>query len=227
MNKLAIGFAASVAAVALWASPAHAFVAWSNSNGSGTGFDWMNGGSLNGLYGDPTLVSGNTLIFFPNNFRADSANGVTDFVTDTIMVDILAAPGQEISGITISEFGDWAINSAGQIDIEGTVTVTDLNDPGRNGSDNLIANPGNSFSTPGSGEWNGTMGIDLAGMGGDSWTWIHIELTNTLTAYSQSGTSSFVEKKIGGAGIQMTLIPPPGTGMLLALSGVIASRRRR
>ncbi|MFG0257198.1 MAG: hypothetical protein ACF8GE_04780 [Phycisphaerales bacterium JB043] len=227
MNKLAISVAASVAAVALWTSPAHAFVPWSNANGSATGFDWMNGGSTTGLYGDPTLVNGNTLLFFPNSFRADSADGVTDIVTDTLVVDILANIGSEIDSIVISEFGDYAINGAGQIDIVGDVTITDLNDPGRQAMDSLVVNPGNTITAAGNGSWDGSMVIDLAGLGGDSWTWIHIELTNTLTAQSQSGTSSFVSKKIGGAGIQMTLIPTPGAGVLLGIGGLFAARRRR
>jgi hypothetical protein len=227
MKKLLFIVSTTVAAVALWTSPAHAFIAWSNTTGSATGFSWLNGGSTFGLYGNPTLVGGNTLLFFPNAFRAESFNGVSNTITDTIFVDILAAPGQELSGIQISEFGDWAINAAGSLNISGNITVTDLNDPFRNPSDALVANPGNLITSPGSGSWDGTMMIDLSALGGNSWTWIHLELTNTLTANSSVGTSSFVQKKVAGTGIQMTLIPTPGAGMLLGLGGLLAVRRRR
>ena len=71
------------------------------------------------------------------------------------------------------------------------------------------------------------MMIDLSAIVGNAWTWIHLELTNTLTAQSNAGTSSFVEKKVAGAGIQMTLIPAPGAASLLGLGALLAARRRR
>ena len=227
MNKLVISVVATLGAAALWANSAHALVAWTNSSGSGTGFSWANGGSTNGLYGDPSLVGGNTLLFFPNAFRAESSNGVTDTITDTIFVDIISGPGQEITAISINEFGDWAINASGQIDINASLTVIDLNNPLRQANDTMAVNPGSIITTPGSGSWDGSVMIDLSAIVGDAWTWIHIELSNTLTAQSSTGTSSFVEKKVAGAGIQMTVIPAPGAATLLGLGTLLATRRRR
>jgi hypothetical protein len=205
---------------------AGAAVMWSNSNGVATSFTWENGGSDNGLYGDPTLVGGNTLVFFPSGFRAESNNGVTDSVSDRLFVDIIANPGQKLTEIVISELGDYGIVGAGSVNLLATLDITDLLNPMRTESDMLTANPTMPI-VAGSGNWSASGGVLFSMAPGEEWTHIRLELTNLLEAFSSAGSSSFIEKKVAGTGIQIMVIPTPGAAALLAMGGLACSRRRR
>jgi hypothetical protein len=228
----------AVAALAIcvaWSSSAQAFIFWTNQNGSGAGFDWMGGGSDNGLFGSPTLIGGNTLVFFPSNFRADSLNGSPATTADRLEVTIIAQTSQLISGIQISEFGDYAINGGGEVSVTGTMFITDLINPGpfpgfpRLVSGDLASTPGSPIQSAGtvSGSWTAQVGIDLTSTGGPDWTMIKIVLNNNLFALSNAGGSSFIEKKVVGTGIAITIVPTPGATALLGLGGLFAIRRRR
>src|SRR3954470_21204463 len=99
----------AVAGVLGLAGAADAFVNWVPSSGAGSFFTYSGGGSDNGLFGNPTIVGGNTFKFFPPNFTADSNNGVSQSVNDRLEVTLLANPGQRFTLIRITEIGDWAI----------------------------------------------------------------------------------------------------------------------
>ncbi|MHC4976901.1 MAG: hypothetical protein ACYTF7_09900 [Planctomycetota bacterium] len=219
----------------------NAFIMWADTgdgvgNRSGTNMDFTGGGSDFGLFGDPTVVGGNTLVFFPSLFRANSSNGTPGDEHDRLEVTIIAHAGFTIDQIQISEFGDYAINGGGEVSVTGTMFVTDLINtlPGpfplpRVESDDLVSDPVSPITSAGtvSGSWTATAGIDLASTGGPDWTMVKLVLNNNLFALSDAGGNSFIEKKVAGAGIAITIVPMPGTGALLAISGLIAIRRRR
>lgn len=206
------------------AGVAQAFVPWSNANGSAAFFNWQNGGSDNGLYGDPVLVNGNTFVLSPSNFRATSANGAPAAIGDRLVVEILANPGLEITGISITEFGDFGVFGSGSVSSSGVLQVTDLNTVNPVRSTNLSHNPAMPI-TSGNGGWTGSGALDLT-VDFPSWTVLRLELTDNLLALSTPGGVSFIEKKVIGAGIAITVIPEPSALALLALGGLAALRRR-
>ena len=126
MNKIA--FLSLILCLCVFSNSFGAFVYWGGGmkDGSATAFDWFNGGSDNGLFGDPVLVGGNTFVFTPQNFRADSLDGVSGTAADRLKVTLVAKPGQMITGIRITEFGDYGITGNGEVRISGGLFMTNM-----------------------------------------------------------------------------------------------------
>lgn len=217
---------AGLAAFAASAGSALAFVPWDQPNGAGSNFTWANGGSREGRFGNPVLVNGNTFVFFPSNFRAQSVNGAANVVGDRLEFDLFANAGFLISGIRISEFGDYGIvGDGGQVSASGGLFVTNLN-TGATVDDEIVTTPGSPIQGEGFGNWNGTAGVDLTGQN-PGWTRIHVVVDNDLVAISGAGGVAFIEKKVFGSGVSITIVPTPGSMALLAAGSVLAFRRRR
>src|SRR5262245_58379057 len=84
-----------------WCISSAQAVPWNNPSGSSPGFfSWENGSNDVGLFGSPIAIA-NSLVFFPSNFKAVSANGVADVKSDKINVDILAEGNLNITQINI------------------------------------------------------------------------------------------------------------------------------
>lgn len=223
---VASGFVALAAA-----NQASAFVFWSNANGMTSDFMWMGGGSDNGLFGDPTLV-GNTFIFTPSGFQANSTNGSAVQIIDRLEVELVAKGAFNFTDIVISEFGDYAITGIGEVSVTGGLFVTDLENlaPGgilpRVADDSLMSSPGSPI-TSGAGNWTASAGVDLVNWdAGPVWTHIKVVLNNVLIATTEGqGDAAFIEKKVGGVSIQ--IVPTPGSAMLFAVGGLVAVRRKR
>jgi len=207
-------------------SGASANVPWANPSGTASFFTWANGGSSTGLYGSPTLVGGDTFVFFPQNFRAQSSNGVAATSTDRLEVDLFAGPGFRFSAIQLQEFGDYGIETAGSVSASGTLTILDLDNPVRTTGAAMTTNPGFPYVTPGTGNWDATAGVDLGSVG-PSWTHIHMVLDNDLLAISIPGHATYIEKSVLGSGVAMTILPAPGGLAILGLGALAAGRRRR
>jgi hypothetical protein len=209
-------------ALLAFANSASAFTFWSNQNGVGTGFSWSGGGSDNGLFGDPNLVGGNTFVFTPSAFRAESLNGVPDNKTDRIEVILLANPGLTFTGFRIHEGGDYGILQDGSVSATGVLTVEDQNVV-RSASDNLVTSPASPILS-GTGSWDGTAEVTLLAIEG--WTEIKLVLENNLIAISAPGNISFIEKKFLGTSVEV-LVPEPGSIALLGLGAAGLLFRRR
>jgi len=201
------------------AGSAQAFVSWSNPNGVGSFFSWSGGGSDNGLFGSPILVGGQSFVFFPSNFRAQSSNGGAVQVSDRLQVTLEAFQGFSFDQVHIQEFGDYGVVNGGQVVANMGMFVTDLN---------LFrtATANNTFSTGanGFGNWTAQTTTLLS-----SWippaNKIQVVLNNNLIAISNGqGSVAFIEKKV--AGIIITF-PAPGSLALVGLGGLVAMRRRR
>ena len=222
-------FAVGIAALSALAGAAQAFVPWSNTNGSTPMFSWTGGGSDNGLFGSP-VIAGNTFIFTPSNFRAqsDGGNGYgMHIVGDRLEVTLTMAAGFKFDGIRIREFGDYGVFGAGSfVAVTGTLFAYDLINPNLY-QDDLATTPGSPINS-GFGSWNGLAEIDTSTVA-PGITMVRIVLDNNLFAYSPtSGVGgSFIEKKFVDAGIRIDILPAPGALALLGVGGLVASRRRR
>jgi hypothetical protein len=223
--------AAAVTAVAgalLLAGEASAFVNWVPPSGAGSFFTYSGGGSDNGLFGNPTLVGGNTFQFFPANFQANSNNGVAASTSDRLEVTLLANPGNRFTQIRVTEFGDWAITGVGTVRDSGTLFLTDLVTP-RGPAVQGMTYPLNPMpiTTPGQGTWTGSSLIDLTTIVGPDWTNLTLVFTNTLQATTQGASSSHIQKISTDAAVQVQILPTPGALSLLGVAGCLLSRRRR
>ncbi|MCD4830798.1 MAG: PEP-CTERM sorting domain-containing protein [Anaerohalosphaeraceae bacterium] len=221
MKKLISNTAMTVLAAAILfasASNAQAFVSWSNASGSADSFDWSNGGSDIGLFGDPNVV-GDTFVFFPNNFRAESTGGFTD-IWDTLSVEISAHLGSTITGIQITEYGDYGITGCGLVNVRGSLDVEDTDNGGLY-SANLATTPAMPI-TQGGGSWSAT--VSISQMNAQN---LIITLENGLLAFANPGSSAFIQKEILGGAVAITIIPEPATLTILTLGAVGLLKRRK
>ncbi len=208
------------AAMALSGS-AFAFVPWANTNGSAAFFNWSGGGSDTGLFGSPVLVGGDTFVFFPSGFRAESSGGVAGAAYDRLEVQLDAHAGFSFSDIRITEYGDYGVVGTGQVAASGTLFVTDLATFNVY-TDNLLTNPGSPI-TSGIGNWSGTAGVNIASANATS---LRIVLNNNLFAVTDGNSVAWIEKKVSGQAVGIQIIPTPGS-VVVAGFGVLAIARRR
>ena len=196
---------------------AQASIAWSEPNGLTAFYDWENGQSTNGLFGNP-IVSGNTLTFYPQSFRAESVNGNSNTVSDTLIFDLIAHTGNAITGIQISELGDYGIEGSGSVNVFGNISVENLSAAGSFNT-NLITTPTMPM-TSGYGNWQADGYIQLS-----NWTHLRITLYNELNTVTDANASAYIQKKLIGSPVSITIIPEPAT--LAFLAGGAAYLRRR
>jgi len=208
-------------------------------------------GDLNGLYGMPT-ASGNSLDFSPNTFEisecpdAPGCPPALNAVSDTLTFQIDADAGNFIDGLLLTEAGDTTLqsflNAFAATTVVGNVFVDVLE---INGApvNNVNANAVMVFSQNGEYEstdegygthlWSGLLLLDItqvisdAGEVGQA-TLVGVSLSNTLTAFAESGATARIEKK-DIDGLAITVIPEPGSALLmgLGLAGLGSIRRRR
>jgi hypothetical protein len=190
-----------------------ATVPWSSPSGSTAFFDYSNGQSDKGLFGSPTVV-GNTFIFFPSNFQAQAANGQASITSDRLSFTLMAKPGVQIQGITISEAGDYSILGSGTVSATGALFATNLNQFGIQ-SDTLHTTPTfpqgtDSFLT---GLWSGYSSVTLP----NGWTKVQVVANNIPE----------IDKKVVGADVVIgVIIPEPTTISLFGIGGAMWLLRR-
>jgi hypothetical protein len=202
-------------------------IPWGNATGSSPGFfSWENGSNATNLFGDPVAI-GNSLVFFPQNFKAQSSNGVADQKSDQISVDITTAGNLNATQINIYELGDYGILGAGantKATVFGTLVVTPITSNGATTKfDPLHTNPAMPVVT-GTGNWEGNASVSYTVQNGVKK--FHLTLDNVVQATSDPGTNSFIEKKLT-QGIIIEIIPEPSTIGLLLCGAPLVLRRRR
>ncbi|MDD5010516.1 MAG: hypothetical protein PHQ00_00160 [Phycisphaerae bacterium] len=199
---------------ALNSGDAQATIYWSNSSGTADGFSWTNGGSDKGLFDDPISIAGNTFVFSPTDFFAESINGKSAITSDRLQIRISADPGKAIKGIRITEYGDYDIDSAGKVIAGGYVILTNLTQY-ETISSTFLMDPDMPIASTVkcSGNWDG--GILLEGF---EWTNLQIVLNNNLTAKSSYGSQSYIEKTFVKIEI---IVPEPATLLILAIGTAI------
>jgi hypothetical protein len=178
------------------------------------------------LFGTPTHQPGwDRLLFFPTQFSSCAEGGSADTTSGTLQFTITAKDGYAIDRVFIREFGDYTMTGDGssqtQANVNGLLTVTPLVGPGDVGTDFSLA----EFSMP----------VDSSGPFALDWevdfgsyeapvTQVMVSWNNTLQTSSESGTTSFIQKKvIDGPAIGLSVndepVPIPGA-ILLFTSGL-------
>lgn len=188
---------------------AQAFVSWSNSSGSANSFDWSNGGSTAGLFGDPCVV-GDTFTFSPDNFRAESTNANSVNVQDIMSVDLSAHNNFAITKIGITEYGDYGILGTGFVDMTGSLSAED-SDNSSFYSANLTISPAMPINS-GTGDWSASVWININNAKN-----LSVSLENGILAFADAGSAAFIQKKIVGNAVAVTVVPEPATLLLLSL----------
>jgi len=209
---------------------------------------FLNVTDLNGLFGNPT-ASGNSLDFSPSTFEADCAVSAScpptpHNVTDTLTFQIDADAGRFIDTIVLTESGDTTLSSflnafgATTVVANVFIDVLEINGApvnGLNGNAQMAFTQNGQFETNDEGVgthiWSGFLSLDVdsviaAGGGSGQATLVHISLANTLTAYAESGAAARIEKK-DIDGLAITVVPEPGTALLMGLGllGLAGIRR--
>jgi hypothetical protein len=165
------------------------------------------------------IVSGDQLLFFPTTFSSSSSNGVADTTSGTLQIQMVAKTGFFIDDIRIEEFGDYSLTGSGtdatQAQISGLLTVTPVG-AGEIKTDffSALYELPPASSGPVTGVWEVSLDYPV--------TMAILSFNNNLQTSSESGTTSFIQKKvIDGPAIKLSVnVPIPGTMWLLA-SGIL------
>jgi hypothetical protein len=169
------------------------------------------------LFGDPILVGGNTLVFFPSTFRAESLDREVTSVSDRLEFELIAHSGFSIQDISITEYGDYGISGSGLIQVSGTLSTANLDSTTDTLSSSLIADLPARPPADSSGQWQAWTQLDTVPA---DWTRIKITLENNLLAVSGSGSAAWIEKKVLGNAIAIQIIPEPATVAMLSIGAV-------
>jgi len=237
--------AAAVCLIGFQAQPAHAAgIPWAVPNGTTPGgVAFANGQNQTNLMGSPTPV-GNTFFFFPQGFKAQSANGqglssasdpaipgsAVGQAHDRVDVDLTAPAGSNITAVNIFEGGDYTILGSGSVNVTGNLMVLPLVSPAVPPAiDTIHTVPAMPVSTVtgASGNWTGTASVSLAVGGAHS---VHFTWDNNLFAVTPvgAGNDAQIEKKQAFSNIIVQIIiPEPGTVSLLLCGAPQLLRRRR
>ncbi len=168
-------------------------------------------------------------------------------MSDTLTLQIQASSQDFIGEVILREAGDTTLASfldafaATTVSADVFIDVLELNGASINNlnlNTQMVFTAGGNYTTNGAGAgthlWNGFLKLDIdamiaaAGLFGNA-TLVEISLSNTLTAYAESGASARIEKK-DIDGLAITVVPEPGTAILmgLGLAGLaFAGDRRR
>jgi len=245
-----MGALALTTALFLAASQASALTAYPDYVGPNVTYTNVQESTTSGdpepLWGAP-VGSGNQLLFFPPSFIASASGaGGFDHTGSQFQTRVTGnTPLDTITAVNITEFGDAQIFGAGGTAATGTyaamvgyVTIlADTNGPiapiviGFNANAELGFTPSDTLDFVndfGVTLWSATTTIDLTGYDA---TEIQISLDNDLYAYSEAGTNASIQKKVvDGPGVIISVVPEPGTALLVASGLVILGvrgRRRR
>lgn len=198
------------------------------------------------LYGPP-VIAGNSLTFSPPDFAATSTNGGPPEITDGHLNTTIVGIGNSvIPDLEISEAGDYTLAGIGtdatSVSVAAPVIlrITGINGVSVNPiqfATNVIFTPdGGTYTLPGDAGvgviWTGFVStsfdsiIASAGLTGHA-TQVIFDMDNTLTAFSQTGTIAFIQKKVS-SDVVLTVVPEPTSIGLMAMGSLsLLARRRR
>lgn len=187
-----------------------------------------------GLFGLPSL-SGDSLVFLPPSFRAESSDGdgIDTATANFVFDEVYARNGvTELSGLTVIEFGDYEITNGDRVNADLLLTVVN----GEPGPPPFPGGPAipefgddqQSFDAYGDSgglqTWQLTGFFDPAAEFEANATSISMTIQNTLTAETtDTGEDAWIQKKI----TLTAAVPIPAAVWLFASAlGLLAGARR-
>jgi len=198
----------------------------------GTNVTYEYDDALMGLYGQP-ILSGDSLIFTPTNFKALSTNGQGIVQTSsTINVKVYANTNYTLTAFNLTELGDYSlIGSDAEVALGGQIRLFDLANISNQLTDLITATApltvtttlGNNYKTT---NWQANAAIAVP----TNWsTGVNLTIENILLARTtQLGSAAFIEKKFSGNSVILTPVPEAETyAMMLAGLGLIGFMVRR
>lgn len=199
---------------------------------TGTNLTYVFDDSLMGLYGMPTL-SGDSLVFTPTSFIAQSTNGQGIVMTSsTINVKVYANSNYSFSTLSLKEMGDYSlIGSDAQVAVGGQIRAFDLaNALSPQLTDSITANaPLNVTTTLGSYQttnWEANAAVAIPA----NWSnGVNLTIQNILLASTtQVGSAAFIQKKFVGTAVILAPVPEAQTyAMMLVGLGLVGFMVRR
>ena len=188
----------------------------------GSKFDVIYDDSKLGLFGDLTLA-GNTLVFQPNEFFAESTSKKWDIARSTFSFWIEADAGHHLTGATLTEGGDYGVlGKSADAFAAGETRVVDW----RNPSVSKDVDLGVTYESVTKGKLANWEAVSTQTFESGA-TKVRFTIENLLFANAGSKTGySFIEKKY--ASLTVSAVPEPESyAMLLAGLGIIGAVARR
>ncbi|MCE5340809.1 MAG: hypothetical protein LLF92_06735 [Planctomycetaceae bacterium] len=198
----------------MFTNSADAAIDWDTPSGSSTAFDWENGQSDNGLFGQPLLDTDGAFIFAPTNFYSTSASGNAN---DSLEFDIIAKPGYVITGIGVIESGEYVIIGDGQAEVIASITIQNLVD----GSSVPTANINVPISGEGYSFWDGSVSLTDLNL-----THIRIAIASYLNTSAVDGYAALV-KTTFAVPVTVQALPEPATIALLAFGSLAFTVKKK
>jgi len=173
-------------------------------------------------------------VFSPTGFRAESTNGAgAVLANETLNIEIeVTTPGFKISGLTLTEAGDYYL-SGSDASVTASGRLQAVSKTQSSGYfplyDSAIFNVTGLTTQGATTAWSGSVSLDLTGWNGGD-TWVDAQIQNNLSATTLAdGEVAWIEKKAGGVGLEVTLVPVPAAVWLFGsgLIGLVAVARRR
>ncbi len=171
------------------------------------------------LYGAPT-VTGDSIQLFPLDFLSQSLNGASDTTEGILTLRIQADPGQFITAIDVSEFGDYQVFGAqAQASVDASLAVTDV--MGVHMKTDSIQQVFNSGVDPVAGNFANNLSVDFTGLGVSA---VDLVFRNQLETSTGLGSVAFIQKKIiSGPTVSVRTEPavPEPTAFLAFAAGLL------
>ena len=201
---------------------------------SGSTVNYTFDDSLLGLFGTPA-ISGNTLSFTPNAFKAKSANGDGYTLTDsTINVIASLKPGYVFSTAGLNEGGDYLLLGGGSnVNVAGQLRVFDPAQPlGKHVISSITPTPAMPLDLTGlpTRNWRAAAGFNLGAVPAyKSSASLNFTIENLLLADTVSSNSlAFIQKKFVSLNVVTAPVPEvKDWALMLAGLGLIGLQMRR
>jgi hypothetical protein len=194
-------------------------------NGDTVSFTYDN--ILSGLFGTPT-VSGNSLVFLPAGFKAQSVDGAaSELTSSTFQVKIDRLDGHHISNIALTEKGDYLLNGAGaKVGALGELRASDVIFPFQEYVSKIKSvNPFVETGLASTTNWVATANLAFAS---DTISSLYVSIENILFAQSDiKHDIAFIEKKF--VGLTVTAVPLPQALWLFCagMMGLLSMSKRK
>lgn len=231
------------------APAASAIVFYSDMSGSAFDFTSMSeettsAGDAEPLWGAPTVV-GNTLVFTPTGYTSSAGNGTSDTTSSSFNLSISSQDPftMGVNRLMVNEIGDYSLTGVGtsatsaSVLASASLVISEVNVGGVIQASALggAASDLVEFDTPTQGaDWTASLDVDVQaivdaafGVGVAYATRIDVIWDNALDTTSESGTNSFIQKKVGLPAVTMQVIPEPGAAVLLGIGLLALARRDR